>query len=121
MFEEDYGGPVLSPTLWYVTDPNSKVGVASGQLQINGGPATVGLVEQIELAGGLRIQHGQVTFSAASTGTLGGIYNGSIADTNFVAGFSITPNGSNCNIQALINGAGAGRRWLRSRDMSTNW
>ena len=108
VFEEDYAGPGLSLTLWYVTDPNSKVGVASGQLQINGGPATVGLVEQIELAGGLRIQHGQVTFSAASTGTLGGIYNGSIADANCVAGFSVTSNGSNCNITALINGAGAG-------------
>src|SRR5208283_44969 len=60
------------------------------------------------LAGGLRIQHGQMTFTAASTGTLGGIYNGAVADANCVAGFQITPNGSNCNIQALVNGTPAG-------------
>ena len=78
MFEEEYAGPGLNPTLWYVTDPNGKVSVSGGQLQIGGGPATVGLVEKIELAGGLRIQHGQVTFSAASSGTMGGIYNGSV-------------------------------------------
>jgi len=108
VFEEEYAGPGLSSTLWYVTDPNGRVSVSGGQLHINGGAATVGLVEETELAGGLRIQHGQVTFSAASAGTLGGIYSGGIADGNCVAGFRITPNGSNCNIQALINGASAG-------------
>ena len=108
VFEEEYAGPGLTPTLWYSSDPNGRVSVSGGQLQINGGPATVGLVEKIELAGGLRIQHGQVTFSAASSGTLGGIYNGSIADGNCVAGFRITPSGSNCTIQALINGTSTG-------------
>ena len=77
-------------------------------MQLSGGPATVGLVEKLELAGGLRIQHGQITFSAASNGTMGGIYNGSITDGNCLAGFRITPSGSNCTIQALINGASAG-------------
>ena len=108
VFEEEFAGPGLDPTLWYVTDPASKASVAGGQLQINGGPATVGLVEEIELAGGLRIQHGQITFTAASNGTLGGIYNGSVGDGNCVAGFRITPNGSNSAIQALINGASVG-------------
>ncbi|HZD31874.1 MAG TPA: hypothetical protein VE779_09460, partial [Candidatus Angelobacter sp.] len=108
VFEEEYAGPGLSPTLWYVTDPNGKVAVSGGQLQISGGPAAVGLLEQIELAGGLRIQHGQMTLTAASTGTVGGIYNSSVTDSNCVAGFSIAPNGSNCSIQALINGANTG-------------
>ncbi len=108
VFEEDYGGPGLTPTLWYITDPNGKVSVSGGQLQFNGGPAAVGLVEKLELAGGLRIQHGQVTFSAASSGTLGGIYNGSITDGNCLAGFRITPSGGNCAIQALINGTSTG-------------
>lgn len=82
VFEEEYAGPGLSPTLWYMSDPGRKVTVASGQLQVNGGPATVGLADKIELAGGLRIQHGQVTFGAPSSGTMGGLYNGSIADGN---------------------------------------
>jgi len=108
VFEEEYAGPGLSPTLWYITDPNGRASVSAGQLQFNGGPATVGLVEKLELAGGLRFQQGQVTFSAASSGTLGGIYNGSIADGNCLAGFRITPSGGNCAIQALINGASTG-------------
>ena len=101
--EEEYAGP-LSPTLWYVTDPRSKVGVSGGQLQIGGGPATVGLVESVELAGGIRIQHGQITFTGPSSGALAGIYNGAVSDGNCIAGFRVTPNGSNCSIQALING-----------------
>jgi hypothetical protein len=108
VFEEEYAGPGLNPTLWYITDPSGRVSVSGGQLQFTGGPATVGLVEKLELAGGQRIQHGQVTFSAASSGTLGGIYNGSIGDGNCLAGFRITPNGGNCTIQALINGASTG-------------
>ncbi len=54
----------LEPTLWSVTDPNGKVSVSGGALQINGGPATVSFVEQLELAGGLMMQHGQVAFNA---------------------------------------------------------
>lgn len=108
VFEEEYAGPGLSPTLWYITDPNLKVSVAGGQLVLNGGPATVGLIEKTELAGGLRFQHGQVAFTAPSTGTLGGIYNGSVTDANCAAGFKITPSGSNCSIQALVNGAVTG-------------
>ena len=108
VFEEEYAGPGLSPTLWYISDPNGKVTVGGGQLQLGGGPATVGLVEKLELAGGLRIQHGQVTFSAASSGTLGGIYNGNITDGSCLAGFRITPSGGNCAIQALINGTSTG-------------
>lgn len=106
--EEEYAGTGLNPTLWYITDPNGKVTVGGGQLRLTGGPATVGLTDKLELAGGLRIQHGQVTFSAPSSGTMGGIYNGTVSDGNCVAGFRITPSGGACAIQALINGASAG-------------
>ena len=108
VFEEDYLTSPLEPTLWSVTDPNGVVSVNAGQLQINGGPATVSFVEQLELAGGLIIQHGQFIFSAASSATIGGIYNGSPSDPNCIAAFTITPEGSNSNIQGLINGAAAG-------------
>ena len=108
VFEEEYQGPGLDSTLWYVKDSSGAVSVSGGQLKLNGGPATVELAEQVELAGGLRIQHGQVTFTAASTGTMGGIYNGAVADSNCVAGFRITPSGNNCAIQGLVNGASVG-------------
>ena len=108
VFEEEYAGPGLNPTLWYTNDPNGKVSVSGGQLNLNGGPATVGLVEVVELAGGLRFQHGQVTFTRPSSGTLGGVYNGSVKDSNCFAGFRITPSGTNCAIQGLIYGSGNG-------------
>ena len=41
IFEEDYTTSPLEPTLWSITDPTGKISVNSGQLQINGGPATV--------------------------------------------------------------------------------
>ncbi|MGB8768423.1 MAG: hypothetical protein WCC92_02330 [Candidatus Korobacteraceae bacterium] len=108
VFEEDYITSPLEPTLWTVTDPNGRVSVSGGQLQINGGPATITFVEQLELAGGLMMQHGDVVFNAASSGTFGALYNGSVGDPNCIAGFSISPSGANCSIQGLINGAAAG-------------
>ena len=109
VFEEEYAGPGLESHIVVCDGPRRQSGgQVRGSCRSVAGPATVGLVEQIELAGGLRVQHGQVTFSAPSTGTLGGIYNGSVTDGNCLAGFRITPSGSNCAIQALIYGASNG-------------
>ena len=108
MFEEDYSESRLSPTLWDVSDSNGAISLSNGRLQLNGGPATVTFVEQLELAAGLMLQHGKVIFTAASAGTFGGIYNGPPSDTNCIAGFLITSNGGNSNIQALINGGATG-------------
>ena len=107
LFQESYLGPGLTPTLWALNDPNHTVSVQSGTLTLNG-PVTLTFVEQMELGGGLRLEHGQVSFNAASQATIGGIYNGTVGDANCLAGFQITPNGSNCNIQALINGVPTG-------------
>ncbi len=76
IFEEDYTGAQLEPTLWSVSDPAGKASLGSGHLQLNGGPVTIAFVEQLELAGGLTIQHGQFIFTAASSGLVGGIYSG---------------------------------------------
>ena len=54
------------------------------------------------------MQHGLVVFNAACSGTIGGIYNGTVGDGNCIAGFQISSNGSNCVIQALVNGVAAG-------------
>ncbi len=107
LLQENYLGPGLTPTLWAVNDPDHAVTVQSGTLHLNG-LAALTFVEQVELGGGLRLQHGEVSFNAASQGTIGAIYSGGFADTNCLAGFRIVPNGSNCNIQALVNGAPAG-------------
>lgn len=107
VFQEDYLGPSLTPTLWSLSDPNHSVSVNAGTLHLNG-PATLTYVEQIEFASGMRLQHGQALFTGASQGTIGGIYNGSVGDGNCIAGFRVTPSGGNSAIQALVNGSAVG-------------
>ncbi len=68
----------------------------------------VELAEQVELGGALVIEHGDVMFSAASTGVLGGLYPGAVSIAGCLAGFQITPNGAQSNIQALISGVNSG-------------
>ena len=108
IFQEDYSSAQLSTTLWDVSDPTHKLSLSGGQLHLNGGPATLAFVEQVELAGGLMLQHGQFTFSGASSAIVGGLYKGTVSQANCIAGFSITPAGGNCAIQAVINGAATG-------------
>lgn len=108
ILQEDYSETSLSPTLWQLADPNHKLSIAGGSLWANGGPVTLSFVEQVELGGGLLMQHGQICFNGATTGTIGGLYNGAVTNSNCLAGFSISPSGANCTIQALVNGAAAG-------------
>jgi hypothetical protein len=108
VFQDDYTEPVLSPTLWGIVDPNGKLAAGGGQLVVSGGPATVSFVEQVELAGGILLQHGQVVFSGASTATIGGIYNGAVGDSSCIAGFRIAASGGSSTIQAMVNGNATG-------------
>jgi hypothetical protein len=109
MIDEEYLGPTLDPTTWVVNDPSAAVSVVAQTLQIAGGTGvdgqtTVSFIEQIELGGALELQHGDVSFSAASQGVLGGLYAGVIAAAGCLAGFQITPSGAGSTIQALIRG-----------------
>jgi hypothetical protein len=110
LIDEEYLGPGLDPTTWVVDDPAAAVSVVAQTLQIAGGTGvdgqtTVSLIEQIELGGALELQHGDVSFAAASRGVLGGLYAGAISVAGCLAGFQITPSGASLNIQALINGS----------------
>ncbi len=96
-----------------MTDPSSVVSVSGGELQIAGGTGVDGgtivqFAEAVELGGALVIEHGDVMFSAASTGVVGGLYPGAISIAGCLAGFQITPNGTQSNIQALVNGVSSG-------------
>jgi len=110
LIDEEYLGPGLDPTTWVVDDPAAAVSVVAQTLQIAGGTGvdgqtTVSFIEQIELGGALELQHGDVSFAAASRGVLGGLYAGAISVTGCLAGFQVTPSGAGSNIQALINGS----------------
>ncbi len=113
LFDEEYITSPLESTLWSVVDPSGVVSVNGGKLQIAGGTGadgstTVQFVEKLELGGATVLQHGDVMFNAASTGVLGGLYPGTISIAGCLAGFQITPNGAQSNIQALVNGVAAG-------------
>jgi hypothetical protein len=113
LFDEEYLVSPPEPTLWSVIDPSNAISVSGGELIIAGGTGvdgatTVQYAERVELGGALVMQHGDVIFSAASTGVLGGLYPGAISIAGCLAGFQITPNGAQSNIQALVNGASSG-------------
>ena len=114
IFDEEYTVSPLEPTLWTVIDPTAAISVSGGELQIAGGTGgdgatTVQYVEQIELGSALVMEHGDVMFNAASGAVLGGLYAGPVSLAGCLAGFQITPNGSQSNIQALVNGAATGQ------------
>lgn len=110
ILQQEYNTWPLDPRWWTVTDPKSAVSVNSGRLWIQGGTGTAGqtrvqFAEELEMAGALVLQHGDVTFQAASSGVLGGLY---AANGQCVAGFQISPSGSQSTIQAIVNGVASG-------------
>jgi len=113
LIDEEFARATLDPTTWVINDPTSAFSVAGQSLQVSGGrgqdgKTTVSFIQPIELGGALEMQHGDVSFSGASRGVIGGLYAGGIATAKCLAGFQITPNGAASNIQALINGAPTG-------------
>ena len=113
IFNEEYTTAVPDPTRWKVTDPGGVVSVNTGKLQVAGGngtdgATTVSFVEKVELGGATILQHGDVVFNAASSGILGGLYLGNVLAANCIAGFQISPSGSDSQIQGLVNGTPAG-------------
>ncbi len=113
LIDEEYLGPGLDPTTWVVSNPSSAVSVIAQTLQIAGGTGvdgqtSVNFIEQIELGGALELQHGDVSFTAASQGVLGGLYPDEISAAGCLAGFQVTPSGAGSAIQALIGGVSTG-------------
>ena len=113
LVDEEYGGGGLLRTRWAVSDPANAIGVAGGKLEVNGGTGVDGqtrvqFAEKVELGGALVLQHGDVSFSAASDGILGGLYAGDIILANCFAGFRLSKAGNQSSLQAVINGAATG-------------
>jgi hypothetical protein len=108
LIDEDFRE--LDSTTWKVNDPASAISVAGQALQVQGGDgrdgeSTASFIEQIELGGAIELQHGDVSFNAASRGIIGGLYDGEVAAGACVAGFQVTPSGNGSRIQALIKGS----------------
>jgi len=113
LINEEYVAAALDPATWTVVDPSSAISVAAQTLQVNGGNGQDGqtcvtFVEQIEMGGALKLQHGDVSFAGVSRGVIGGLYAGGISTAGCLAGFQVTPNGAQSNVQALVNGSPTG-------------
>ena len=113
LLDEEYPGAALRLEWWSQADPTSAVSVVGGALVIAGGTGadgqtTISFVEKVELGGAVVLVHGDVTFSGASNGVLGGLYAGAITAGGCLAGFHVAPSGTQSVIQALINGAAVG-------------
>jgi len=111
ILDEEYSA--LDPTRWKVVDPQGAITVSGGKLQVSGGTGADGetrleFLEKVELGGAVVLQHGDVQFNGGSDGVLGGLYSGSVAIANCLAGFRLTPSGATCRVQALVQGALSG-------------
>lgn len=111
--EDEYTGSALNARNWTAADPARAVSVSGGKLRLSGGTGadgatTVSLCDALEFCGGLVLQHGDVEFTAASTGIIGGLYNSAVDLAHCVAGFRITPSGAQSVITPVINAANAG-------------
>jgi hypothetical protein len=113
IFEEEFKNSIFDPTLWMASDPTSALTVIAGKLQIQGGTGvdgqtTLQFVERVQLGGSIRIQHGELEFTAPTNAIIGGIYSGATSQANCLAGFKVSPAGAGSSIQAIVSGGLAG-------------
>jgi hypothetical protein len=110
--DEEYKGTSLDATLWQLDDATGAVSVNGGKLSVNGGgldgQTTLRFREQMELGGAYQLQHGDLVFTAPSSGMIGGLYDGPISEYSCLAGFRLRPSGSATSIQAFVNRAPVG-------------
>jgi hypothetical protein len=112
LLDEEFKGTSLDPVRWMVKGDANSVSVGLGKLQLrcNGpdGTTVVQFSENLEMGGALVINHGQVSFSGACEGVIGGLYNATVSTGNCLAGFRVTPVGNQSAIQAIIRGIAIG-------------
>ncbi len=111
ILDESYA--ILNPTHWNLSDPLGVISVEQGQLLVNGGTGVDGdtfltFIEGVELGGAALLKHGDVIFTGASDGIIGGLYVAGAFIGECIAGFRVTRSGPNTSIQALVGGSVAG-------------
>jgi len=109
LVDEEYKDAELSSVRWTVSDPQKVISVTGGELQIAGGTGvdgqtTILFAENIELGGAVVLQHGSMAFNGASDAVIGGLYAATVSIAGCMAGFRVSPNGTQSTIQAIVNG-----------------
>ena len=111
LVEEEYEGDALRPEYWTIHAGAESLYVVGGKLRVNdaSGPAAtqVSFVEQVELGAASHLQHGELEFTAASAGIVGGLFSPATArdEPHCVAGFRVNESGAQSTISALVGGA----------------
>lgn len=115
LLEDEYRGTSIRPEYWTVADPTGALAVSQGKLRVNGGTGALGatlvrFVEQVELGGGLVLDHGEFEISGVPDALVGALYSGTFDLAGCVAGFRLTPSsGAATQIAAVVNGVVAGQ------------
>lgn len=113
LVEDDWTEAAFDLSKWIKNDVNNLLALNGGALQLNGGAGLsrswLTAQQGIELAGKVEMRCGRVNFYQASSAILGGIYSandGTLA--HCLAGVLCTPNGSQTDLQAVVNGVASG-------------
>jgi hypothetical protein len=111
LLADDFTGSSLDSSKWLVTDPTSAISLFEGRLNVTGGTGTLGKTwlraqQVLELGGELELIHGEFEFVAPSAGILGGLYAaGTMAASDCLVGFDVSPVGATSRLRAIIQGA----------------
>lgn len=109
LLDEEFTASALNTLLWQVNDAGGYLNVSGGGLAITGGDGTDGTttlttIDPLELGGEVVVESGFVQLNAGSDGVLCGLYSGSVAIANCLAGFRVRTSGTNTIIIPLVDG-----------------
>lgn len=99
LLQEDWAGQSLNLQQWNVTDPGDNFFFDSGALNVVDtlgttfalGDSYLAMLNGLELAGGIQLQHGEFTFNDETDGVIGGIYTDDLfTEDSLLGGFNIT-------------------------------
>lgn len=125
LVQETWNGLGLNTQQWFLKDPGVNFDFSAGALNVIDtlpafalGESVLSMNNGLEIAGGIDIQVGEVTFNDYCDGVLGGIYTDSLFDApGLLAGFNVTSTGTivtspsgagGIEIQAYFSGSGVG-------------
>lgn len=110
LLADDFTGTTLDSARWQETDPQDRITLFDGRLNVTGGTGnlnetTLAARQAIELGGELELIHGEFEFVAASTGILGGLYqDAELTQANCLLGFEASLLGPGTRVRAILNG-----------------
>ena len=113
LIDDGFAQPTLDTTTWTLTDPGSHLALSSAGLAMNGGngldgQTTLAALNPVEMGGTLIFELDSVLLNPASAGVVGGLYQGSIAQSNCLLGFHVRQAGGNTVVTPMVNGAEIG-------------